>query len=74
MTTFTWFLTLASLAGTMMNIRMDRRCFYVWSVTNAGWSAVNFLIGQYAQSFLFLVYFVLSLQGLRQWQRRQANS
>lgn len=73
MTAFTWILTAASLIGTVMNIRIDRRCFYVWSVTNACWMAIDFHAGQYAQAALFGIYFLLSLQGVRQWQRKQAG-
>jgi uncharacterized membrane protein YiaA len=68
---FTWALTAVSLFGTMLNIRLDRRCFYIWSVTNASWMMFNLLIGQYAQAFLYLVNFALSIYGAIEWQRRQ---
>lgn len=69
MTAVTWILAAIALVGTVLNIRQDRRCFYLWSVTNSGFAAVNFFIGQYAQALLFAIYFVLSLLGLRQWRR-----
>jgi nicotinamide riboside transporter PnuC len=68
---FSWALTAVSLFGTMLNIRLDRRCFYIWSVTNACWMMFNLLIGQYAQAFLYLVNFALAIWGVIEWQRRQ---
>jgi nicotinamide riboside transporter PnuC len=72
MTIFTWALTLASLVGVVLNIRLDRRCFYVWVLTNAAWMAVDFSRQLYAQSALFAVYFALSVWGIFQWKKKEA--
>jgi len=71
LTIFTWLLVAAALVGTVLNVKQDRRCFYIWAVTNAGLSGVNLITGQWAQALLFAVYFALALVGVRQWQKRQ---
>jgi nicotinamide riboside transporter PnuC len=71
LTVFTWLLVAAALIGTWLNVKQDRRCFYIWAVTNAGLCGVNAISGQWAQALLFAVYFALALVGVRQWQRRQ---
>lgn len=67
----TWLLTLASLAGVVLNVRLDRRCFYVWTVTNACWAVIDWRKGLYAQAVLFAVYFALAIYGVYEWKRRE---
>jgi len=71
MTLITWIITAASLIGVVLNIRLDRRCFYVWCVTNSAWMVIDYNKGLYAQSVLFAVYFALSIWGVYSWQRKQ---
>lgn len=70
-TSFHWLLTLASLAGVVLNVRLDRRCFYVWTVTNACWAVIDWRKGLYAQAVLFAVYFALAIYGVYEWKRRE---
>jgi nicotinamide riboside transporter PnuC len=63
-----WSLTVASLAGVVLNIRRRRECFAVWAVTNAGWAAVDLHHGIAAQAAVQAVYFGLSLWGLWSWR------
>jgi nicotinamide riboside transporter PnuC len=71
---FKWSLTLASLAGVVLNIRRDRRCFYLWSVTNASWTVVDTVHGIHAQAALQAVYFGLALWGIRAWKRESESA
>lgn len=64
----TWGLTVLSIVGVVLNIKHRRSCFYVWALTNASWTVVDWWKGVYAQSALFLVYFVLALYGLWEWR------
>lgn len=66
---YTWVLTALSLAGVVLNIRKDRRCFAIWICTNAGWSIYDASIGAYAQASLFGIYFLLSVWGIFEWRR-----
>ena len=64
-----WPLTIIALMGVVLNIRKDRRCFWLWLFSNGAWSVVDYHHGLYAQSALFAVYFVLSVWGLIEWRR-----
>ena len=65
----TWFLTIAALAGVILNIHKRTECFYIWSITNFGWFLVALHKGIYAQATLFLIYFFLALWGIYAWRR-----
>ncbi len=67
----TWALTVASIVGVVMNTRLDRRCFYVWTITNACWAIIDWQKGLYAQAALFAVYFCLAVYGVYEWRRRR---
>lgn len=69
MTVITWILAAIALVGTVLNVRQDRRCFFLWLFSNGGFTAVNFARGDYAQGTLFAVYLVLAVLGARQWQK-----
>lgn len=71
MTTFhliTIILTIASLIGVILNIKKRRECFYVWAVTNAAWTFVDYHQGVPAQAVLFFIYFLLSVWGIWEWK------
>lgn len=64
-----WLTVLLSLYGTVLNVRKDRRCFYVWTATNAAWVAIDVWHGVYEQASLHLVYTGLSVYGIVSWRR-----
>lgn len=66
---FTWLITIASIIGTVANIYKKKWCFIVWIFTNALWCVIDFIMGMYAQSFLFFVYFLLAVWGIIQWSK-----
>jgi len=68
---FSWLLVLAALYGAWLNVKQDRRCFYIWSVTNIGLAGCNVISGQWPDALLFFVYFLLAVYGLYFWQRQQ---
>ncbi len=69
----TWIFTIISLVGVWLNIRKDRRCFYLWSCTNFAWAVVDFRAGLYAQAALFAIYFCLSIWGLWEWRQKHLS-
>ena len=69
LTVFTWIITAMSLWGVWLNIKKDKRCFYIWIVANFGWIAVDIEAGLYAQAALFGIYSLLSVYGLVEWSR-----
>lgn len=69
MTTLHWITAAASLVGVVLNIRHDRRCFYIWAVTNAIWTAIDATHGIYAQAVLQAIYCGLAVYGIYAWRR-----
>ena len=70
---FTWSLTIAAIIGVILNIKKMRVCFYIWAVTNFGWMVVDFHKEIYAQSALFLIYFLLALYGIWEWREKKGE-
>lgn len=68
-----WIITGASLMGTWMNVNQDRRCFWIWIVTNGFWAVFNFYKEMYSQSLLFAVYLVLAITGLAKWKHKKRH-
>lgn len=73
MITLTWFLTILSVIGVILNTHQDRRCFYIWIVTNSSWAAVDFYKGIHAQATMFVLYLCLSIWGLYKWRHKPAR-
>jgi nicotinamide riboside transporter PnuC len=69
MTALTWMLAGLSLLGVLLNIRKDRRCFALWTLTNASWAVVDWSKGLPAQAALMAVYTGLAVHGWRAWGR-----
>jgi len=68
---YTWVITLISIIGVIANIYKKTWCFILWIFSNFTWMVIDYNAGLYAQSFLFLVYFLLAIWGLIQWSREQ---
>jgi len=64
-----WLVTAASLVAVVLNIRRHVACFWIWTVTNASWAAIDYAHGLHAQAALQAVYFGLSVWGLHQWSK-----
>ena len=64
----TYVIAALAIIGTAANSFQKRWCFYIWLVTNAFWCIYDFKIGAYAQAVQFVVYFMLSVNGLMQWR------
>jgi len=62
-----WILTGLSIIGVILNIHKKRSGFIVWMVTNAGWCIIDLKAGLIEQSFLFLIYFFLTVWGWFRW-------
>lgn len=73
MTLFTWLMAGLSIVGVILNGYQDRRCFYVYMVTNSSWAAVDLYNGIYAQGVMFLVYLALSVWSLSRWKSGGMN-
>lgn len=68
---FYWMITGFAIYGVWLNAEMDRRCFYIWMVTNTIFLIETFILGAFNMSFLFGIYLILAIKGMRnkQWQK-----
>ena len=62
-----WTFTLIALIGTFLNTRQIKEGFIFWFIADIFFVGHNYLIGEFAQSLLFLVYTFLALYGYFQW-------
>ena len=69
MTDITWFLTAISLIGTVLNIRKDILCFYIWLIGDILWCALDFHNGTYGRSLLDFVQIILAVCGIISWKK-----
>lgn len=66
-----YFVTAASIVGTIANSFQKRWCFYVWLCTNAFWCVYNAANGSYAQATLYAFNFAMAILGLVKWKRNE---
>ena len=63
-----WMFTLVAVIGTYINAIGNKKCFYVWSVSNSGFLVISLISGAYPQAALFLVNLTMCIVGLRCWK------
>lgn len=59
-----YFVTAASIVGTVANSFQKRWCFWVWICTNTFWTVYNIISGSYAQALLYAFNFIMAVIGL----------
>ena len=70
MSWISWIFTALSVLGAYLNARGKIAGFYVWIPANIAWIVYDWIIGEPAQSVLFMVYLVICLIGIRTWRRK----
>ena len=63
-----WIITLVSIIGVVLNIKMNRWGFACWIVSNIFWIYHNYKKKEYAQSCLFTIYLGLAIYGFLTWK------
>ena len=63
------FSTALSVVGMWLLAKKYLQHWYVWLVVNAIYAIGNLWLGLYFLSFLFAVYFVVSVMGLVRWRK-----
>lgn len=66
-----WIMAAMALAGTILNIKKQKYGFAFWIVSNGYWCIHNILIQEYAQAFLYFIFFLLAIWGLISWSKNQ---
>lgn len=62
-----------ALIGLYLNLRGKWEGYLLWLFSNAYWCAYNCFNGDYVQSLLFAVFWILSLFGLCLWRKKTAE-
>lgn len=65
----TWFLTAISLSGTILNIRKNIWCFYIWLIGDILWYTFDFTQGTYGRSLLDFIQIILAICGILSWKK-----
>ena len=70
-TILSWTMSAVALAGTFMNAERNKFGFYFWLTSNLYMTIRFFVIGEYAQSTLFFIYFILAISGIFSWGEKE---
>ena len=63
-----------ALAGTVINAERNKYGFAFWIVSNL-YMVIRFaVIGEFAQSTLFFIYFLLAIRGIYSWTKKERKS
>lgn len=72
-TVLSWIMSGCALIGTLMNAERNKWGFIFWLVSNLYMCIRFFVIGEYAQSLLFLIYFLLAIRGIISWTKKEQS-
>lgn len=68
----TWLITAVCLTGTLLNVKKNVLCFYLWAVGNIAWLVYDLLTGLYSRAMLDLIQLGFALWGIWEWSRNRA--
>ena len=68
MAAFTWVFTAISLAGTVLNVRKNILCFYLWSIGNIAWLGFDVASGLFSRAVLDPVHLAFAIWGIFAWR------
>ena len=66
----TWAITAVSLLGTILNVKKDISCFYLWTVANISWGIFDVSSGLYSRALLDAVQLGFAIWGICEWRRK----
>ena len=67
----TWALTAVSLAGTVLNVKKIKYCFYLWTAANILWLIYDLYIGLYSRAVLDAVQLGMAVWGIVAWNKKK---
>lgn len=66
-------MSIIALIGTFMNAERNKIGFIFWLVSDLYMAVRFFIIAEYAQAILFLIYFILAIKGLFVWTKKESS-
>ena len=70
---FTWCATAICLAGTVLNVRKNVLCFWLWCVGNIAWMTFDLWSHLYGRAVLDAVQLALAVWGIFAWSKKGQN-
>ena len=67
----TWSATVVCLTGTVLNVKMNILCFYLWCLGNILWLTYDCSLGLYNRATLDVVQLSLAIWGIVSWNEKQ---
>jgi len=67
MSAFTWLVTAISLTGTVLNVKQNIACFYLWAVGNTAWLVYDLGLRLYSRAVLDAVQLAFAVWGIVAW-------
>ena len=67
---FTWGITILSLTGTILNVKKNALCFWLWAVGNTLWLAYDLWLGLYSRAALDTVQLAFAVWGIVAWKQK----
>ena len=69
-TAFTWITTALCLSGTVLNIKKNALCFWLWSAGNIAWLCFDVATGTYSRALLDVVQLGFAIWGIFAWRKK----
>lgn len=67
----TWLITAVCLIGTLLNVKKNVLCFYLWAVGNIAWLVYDLLTGLYSRAMLDAIQLAFAVWGIMEWSRKR---
>ncbi len=71
LTVLSWVMSAIALIGTLINAERNKWGFIFWLISNLYMCIKFFVLGAYAESLLFFVYFLLAIRGIVSWTKKE---
>ena len=72
--TFTWAITIISLTGTILNVKKNSLCFWLWSFGNTAWLSYDLWLGLYSRAALDVVQLAFAIWGIVAWKKKSPSA
>jgi hypothetical protein len=72
-TVFTWVITVISLTGTILNVKKNALCFWLWAFGNIAWLSYDLSLELYSRAVLDVVQLGFAIWGINEWKKKSPS-